>query len=105
MPAAATISSATFFRPDLAELVERAQHGADRSARPMPLQQAGEQHAVVQADGEIADADRPQQVVDHQGRLDVGGGRAGADGVEVALHELAVAAAPAGVSPRQTVAM
>ena len=58
----------------------------------MPLQQPGEQHAVVQADGEIADADRPQQVVDHQGRLDVGGRRAGADGVEVALHELAEAA-------------
>ena len=58
----------------------------------MPLQQPGEQHAVVQADREIADADRPQQVVDHQGGLDVGGRRAGADGVEIALHELAEAA-------------
>ena len=39
------------------------------------------------------EADRPEQVVDHQGGFDVGGDRAGADRVEVALHELAVAAA------------
>ena len=39
------------------------------------------------------EADGPQQVVDHQRRLDVGGDRQRADRVEVALHELAVAAA------------
>ena len=79
-------------RPDLAELVEGAKHRARSLGESLPFQQPGEQHAVVQADGEIADADRPQQVVDDQGRLDVGGRRAGADGVEVALHELAEAA-------------
>ena len=79
-------------RPDLAELIERAEHQARSLDQALPLQQPREQHAVVEADGEIADADRPQQVVDHQGRFDVGGRRAGADGVEIALHELAEAA-------------
>ena len=45
------------------------------------------------------EADRPQQVVDHQGGFDVGGDRAGADGVEIALHELAVAAALRVLAP------
>ena len=44
-------------------------------------------------------ADRPHQVVDHQGGFDVGGDGAGADGVEIALHELAVAAALRVLAP------
>ena len=70
-----------------------------RSARPSRSSKPGQHHAVVQADGEVGETDRPQQVVDHQGGFDVGGDRAGADGVEVALHELAVAAALRVLAP------
>ena len=69
-----------------------------------PLQQAGQHHAIVQADDELAKANRPEQVIDHQHRFDVGGHRQGADRVEIALHELAVAAA-LGILARRTVAM
>ena len=40
-----------------------------------------------------AEADRAEQIVDDQRGFDVGGDRAGADRVEIALHELAVTAA------------
>ena len=50
-------------------------------------------------DGELAEAELAEEVVDDQDRLDVGGDGAGADGVEVALHELAVAAALRVLAP------
>ena len=41
----------------------------------------------------MLEADRAEQVVDDEHRFDIGGDAVGADRVEVALHELAVAAA------------
>ena len=92
-PATETISSATASGADLAEFVERPQNGRRAIGQPEPFQQAREHHAVVDADREVGETDRPEQIVDHQRGFDVGGDRAGADGVEIALHELAVAAA------------
>ena len=76
------------------ELVERnAESAVDLFGQAERSQQAGQHHAVVDADRELVEADRPQQVVDHQRRFDIGGDGKGADGVEIALHEFAVAAA------------
>ena len=65
----------------------------DWSAESESLEQAVEHHAVVHVDGEIREADGPQQIVDHQRRFDIGHDTRGADRVEIALHELAVPAA------------
>ena len=48
---------------------------------------------VVDADRELVEPDARKQIVDDQRGLDVGGDGRRADRVEVALHELAVAAA------------
>ncbi len=98
-PAAETISSATASGADLAELVQRSEHGRGAVGQTEPFQQARQDHAVVEPNGEIAEADRPHEVVDHQGGFDVGGRRAGADGVEIALHKLAKTAALGVLAP------
>ena len=79
--------------PDLAEFVERPQDGRRAVGQPKPFEQARQHHPVVDADGKLAESDRAEQIVNDQRRFDVGGDRAGADRVEIALHELAVAAA------------
>ena len=86
-------------RADLAEFVQRTKDGGCAVGQAEPFQQAREDHAVIDPDGEIAETDRSHQIVDHQGRFDVGGDRAGADGVEIALHELAIAAALSVLAP------
>ncbi len=78
---------------DLGQLIERAQNVGRHAFQTERFQQAGEHHAVVDVDREPLEADGPQQVVDDEDRFGVGGDRAGADRIEIALHEFAVAAA------------
>ena len=76
----------------LAKLIERPQHVGRAVGDAAFLQDAGEHAAVVDPDREAADADRGEQVVHDEHRLQVGHGARGADRVEVALHELAIPA-------------
>ncbi len=70
-----------------------------RSARPKLLEQPGEHESIIDANGEVAHAQGLKQVVDDERRFDVGGQGPRADGVEVALHELAVASALRVLAP------
>ena len=93
-PAVAAISSATFLRADLVQLVERAAGSppicsASPSRSSSPLSTIRLLTWIVNASKPIA----AQQIVDHQHRFDVGHRRERADRVEIALHELAIAAA------------
>ncbi len=82
-----------FFRADLGQLVECSQDGSRLAGQVKFFQQAVEDHAVIDLDGKVGEANGAQQVVDHQRRLDVGNDTGSADRVEVALHELAIASA------------
>ena len=77
---------------DFAELVEAAQQRHRLAGQAQLFEQAVEHQAVVDANLEALEAEGTHQVVDDQGHLDVGGVGGGADGVEVALPEFAVAA-------------
>ncbi len=86
-------------RADLVAFVDRAEdepeHGISGGRPPgvlgrdQLLQQAVEDLAIVERDGKRGHAGRGQGVVDHLCGLRVGHRALGADGVEVALHELA----------------
>ena len=104
VPAVAFISSATLAGPILANLSRERRMGVVRSASPSRSRKSGEDHAVVDSDLEGIEPEGPEKIVNHQGGLDIGGGRTGPDRVEIALHELAVPAA-LRISPRQTEAM
>ena len=71
-PAVSAISAATFSRPILAELVERAQDGRRLVGQVQLFQQAAEHQPVVDVDRKISDAEGLEQVVDDQRRFDVG---------------------------------
>ena len=95
-PARSDISAATASGPTLASL-SRARSSADARSPEAELgQHAVEHQSVADVDGEPLEAEGGQQVGDDQGHLDVGRVGRGADRVEVALEELAVAT-PLGV--------
>ena len=91
-PAVATISAATFSRPILASLSMRAARRTACSVKPARSSRPLSTCRLLTWILKSFEPDGPQQVVDHQHGFDVGGHAAGADRVEVALHELAIAA-------------
>jgi hypothetical protein len=86
-------------RPDLAQLVQRPQQGRRLPLQPELGEKAIQDPAVVDPDLEPVEAEGDEQVVDDERDLDVGGVRQGADGVEVALHELAEPAGLRALAP------
>ena len=81
---------------DLRELVERAEDVGLALHESEVLEHACEQTAVVDPDREALEAERADEVVDHERGLHVAHGAGRPDRVEVALQELAVAT-PLGV--------
>ena len=79
---------------DLRQLVERPQHRHRLVRDAERFQQPVQDQPVVDPNLKAVEADRGEQVVDDQRGLDVGGVGRGADGVVVALPELAVPALP-----------
>ena len=76
------------------QLVERAQERHTLALQAEPVEEAVENHAVVDADGEGVEAKGAHEVVDDEHGFDVGGIGSRADGVEIALPELTPAAVP-----------
>ena len=76
----------------LAEFVEAPQHRRRLVGESQPAEDPGQHPPIVDPDGEPLDADRGQEVVHDEHHFQVGHGAGRADRVEVALHELAVAA-------------
>src|SRR5215475_2775977 len=80
-------------RRELVQLVEREQDPGSRLGRDAEgLQQAGQHAAVVEREAEAADPQPGQHVIHGADDLRVGQRRRGAEGVQVALGELAVPA-------------
>ena len=82
-----------FFGADLGQLIERSQDQCRRIGESGFLQQAIQNGSIVDANGEFREADFGEQLADDEDDLGIGGDAFGADRVEVALHELAEAAA------------
>src|SRR5262249_3687726 len=78
---------------DLRKFVERPQQRRRVLREADLFEQSVQNETIVDVNREALDADRLEQVVNDQGNFDVGGVRRRADGVEVALPELAEAAA------------
>ena len=79
-------------RADLGQFIQGTQDGHRLPGQAQFFEKTVEDQAVVDAHLEALETQGPHQVVNDQGRLDVGGVGRRADGVEIALPELAVAA-------------
>ena len=82
-----------FFGADFGQLVECSQDERRRLGEASFLQQPVENRPVVDANREFREADLGEQLADDEDDLGIGGDALGADRVEIALHELAEAAA------------
>ena len=86
------ISAQTASLPIFGSLSRARKSGCGLSGQSQLFEQAVEHQAIVDANLETLEADGAHQVVNDQRRLDVAGVGRGADGVEVALPEFAIAA-------------
>lgn len=80
-------------RANLVELVEGPQDGTGRVNEFESFEETCEHLAIVHAHTKVVEATSEDEIVNHMEGLDVGHQAGSADGVEVALHEFAVATA------------
>jgi len=80
-----------FLAADLRKLVQRSQNADRLVAQADLLQQTIQDEPIVDSDVETLESDLLHQIVDDQQRLNVCGVGVRSNGVEVALHEFAVA--------------